>query len=400
VVARLERLGPFRLVGVAALAALLASPAHASPPEPDPHGLVGGMDHLFRRRGPPDLRVSGSVECLGYVGATKDDEPLLWYVFPRRGEPGTPRVARGLTRPGIAELERACGAYTAQLARIVRATCVDPAALVELLASPEVLSFHPPDRAGAPGRARAGGGVEEIGCARVVTSRDDRARVWTALREQWVGPAEADRAGAGVRRGVAFVQALDGDGRVLVHRDRARGDDLHLDSVVDALEPIGERGRWLVLGVRSYDAHAPGPLPRRYAFVMEVDRAGLRMARGRFEVGGARRDLLLLQGPAPASGQFRFHVFASRRLAYSPEQAALLLAPIGDARLDAAAGKAPAVALFTGSRFRVLGRSWDGMAVRPGDAKVLLADRWGAADELGPRGFDEVALATASEPDR
>jgi hypothetical protein len=359
------------------------------------------MDHVLGRRGPPDLRVvEGAVECLGYLSGTGEDEPLLWYVVPRRGEPGVARVLRGLPRPGAAEVERACGAFAGRLARVARATCVDPAALVELLASPEVLALHSPDRAGAsPARPDQ---VEQIGCARVVTSRDGRARVWTPLPERWVGPAERDRAGTGVRRGLAFLQARGEDGKIRVHVDRSSGEDLHLDASVEAIEPSPERGRWLVLGLRTYDAHAPGALPRRFAFVVETDRAGaVRIARGRFELDGARRDLLLLEGTTPVSGQFRFHAFSARRLEWSPEDASIRLAPTGEVRLDAGAQRRPAIAIWTGTSFRLLGRTWDGTMERPRDARVVLTERWGAAEELGARALDEIAVARrAPQPAR
>jgi hypothetical protein len=364
-----------------------------------PEDLARGMDHVLGRRGPPDLRVvHGPTECLGYLAGTGEDEPLLWYVVPRRGEPGAARVVRGLAKQGLAELERACGAYAARLARVARATCVDPADLVDLLATPEILALHAPDPSGAaPARPPA---VEELGCARVIGSRDGRARVWTPLPERWVGPDDRDRAGTGVRRGLAFLQVRDDDGKVRVHVDRSRGEDLHLDATIEAIEPAPERGRFLVLGLRAYDGHAPGALPRRFAFVVETDRATgtVRIARGRFELGGVRRDLLLLQGPPPASGQFRFHAFSARRLEWSPDDASLRLAPCGDARLDPDAGRRLAVAIWTGSAFHVLGRTWDGMIERPGDARVVLADRWGATEELGARGLDEIALARRPGP--
>jgi hypothetical protein len=383
----------FRLSVVAALVAATAPAARAAPSAP--HDLARGMDHVLGRRGPPDLRVvAAGVECLGYLSGAGEDEPLLWYVVPRRGEPGSARVVRGITKQGIAELEHACGVYAGRLARVARATCVDPAELVGLLGSPEVLALRAPDGAGAtPTRPDP---VEALGCARVVTSRDGRARVWTPLAERWAGPDDRDRDGTGVRRGLAFLQVKDEDGKVRVHVDRSRGEDLHLDATVEAIEPAPERGRFLVLGLRSYDAHAPGALPRRFAFVVETDRAGaVRIARGRFEVGGVRRDLLLLQGPPPASGQFRFHAFSARRLEWSRDDASLRLAPCGDVRIDADARRRPAIAIWTGSAFRVLGRTWDGMIERPGDARVVLAERWGAAEELGARGLDEIVARRA-----
>lgn len=386
-----------RLLVAAALVAA-AAPALAAPSGPE--DLARGMDHVLGRRGPPDLRVAGAVECLGYLAASGEDEPLLWYVVPRRGDAGGARVLRGLTKQGIADVERACGAYAGRLARVARATCVDPAELVELLTSPEVLALRAPDRAGAP-RGR-GAGVEELGCARVVTSRDGRARVWTPLPERWVGPRDRDRAGSGVRRGLAFLQVKEEDGTVRVHVDRSRGEDLHLDATVEAIEPSPERGRFLVLGLRAYDAHAPGALPRRFAFVVETDRAGtVRVARGRFELDGVRRDLLLLQAPPPQGGQFRFHAFSARRLEWSADDASLRLSPYGDARLDGDARRRPAIAIWTGNAFHVLGRTWDGMVERPGDARVVLSDRWGAVEELGTRGLEEIAVARrAPEPAR
>jgi hypothetical protein len=33
------------------------------------------------------------------------------------------------------------------------------------------------------------------------------------------------------------------------------------------------------------------------------------------------------------------------------------------------------------------------MMERPGDARVVLTERWGAAEELGARGLDEIAVA-------
>jgi hypothetical protein len=257
---------------------------------------------------------------------------------------------------------------------------------------------HAPERP-AP---LAPGGVEEIGCARVVTSRDGRARVWTPLRERWAGSDEGDRGGTGVRRGLAFLQVKGDEGPVRVLVDRARGEDLHLDATVDAIEPAPEPGLWLVLGLRAYDAKGASALPRRYALLVEADRAGgLRLARGRFELDRARRDVLLLQSPAPSGGELRSHALAARPLEWSAEDASLRLARPGGARTEADARQRPAVAIWTGSLFRVLGRSWDGRAERPGDARIVLADRWGAADELGPRPLDEIAVARrAAEPSR
>jgi hypothetical protein len=41
------------------------------------------------------------------------------------------------------------------------------------------------------------------------------------------------------------------------------------------------------------------------------------------------------------------------------------------------------------------------MMERPGDARVVLTERWGAAEELGARGLDEIAIARrAPEPAR
>ena len=142
--ARRARLGSLLAVAAALLAA--PPPALAAPFDPDAD-LARGLDHLLWRRGPPDAQASGAVLCLGYFAATAQDEAMTWYVFPRRGEPGTPRRARATSTEGLAALARACGADVATFARVAHATCLAPQQLVALLAAPEVLALHAPDRA-------------------------------------------------------------------------------------------------------------------------------------------------------------------------------------------------------------------------------------------------------------
>jgi len=79
-----------------------------------------------------------------------------------------------------------------------------------------------------------------------------------------------------------------------IHVDLA-GADLHLDTVVDALEPLpGPPNHYLVLGFRSYLTTYPGNLLRRYAFVIELGDGGPSLVPGAIQVGPVRRDVLLL----------------------------------------------------------------------------------------------------------
>lgn len=392
----------------AALAALLllgaASTARASPrprtlPPPPVPALEApvSVDELLQRHGRPDLYAAGRAECLAYVAETAAEPLVTWFVFPRLGDTGRPRVLLGLGREALTAVEGACGADTARFAAIVHATCVAPSTLFELLRAPELLSWRSPPLPAplqwAPFRERGelGGGAPVLGCARVVESRDGSARLWVPLRERLAGKDAPT--GAGVLRGLAFLQVRAPGGEVRVFRDRAR-EDLHLDSVVDALEPLpGAAPRYLVVGARTFDAPAPGALPRRYAFVMEVDAEGPRLLPGQFAFREEQRDLLLLQGAEPPGGDFRFHALRARHLAFSPKDGTLWLTALGRERLAGERG-ADARRVLVAARqdgvFRLAAARWNATAERPGDARVWLSDRWGSVDEVGQRGFEEI----------
>jgi hypothetical protein len=406
-VAQELRWGPRQLLAASSVVLLaLAAPARsAAAPRAVPRVALppasvlatGSVEELLQRRGRPDLYADGPAECLAYLADGPGEPTVSWYLFPRSREAGRPRVVQGLAPDARAAVEAACGPEAGRFARVVHATCVAPASLLELLRDEQLLSWRPPALPAAlrwaplaePGHLAL---AEEIGCARVVAARDGRVRAWIPLRERLAGPGEAG-AGGGVLRGLAFVQARLPDGRVAVFRDRARGHDLHLDTVVDALEPLpGPRPRYLVVGARTFDAPAPGALPRRYAYVMEVDGEGPRLVRGQFAVGATRRDLLLLQGASPPAGVFRFHALRVRHLAFSPADGALSLSAFDGRRLVGAPGDglAPAVvARLQDGLFRVEAVRWEATAERPGDARVWLADRWGGVEEVGLRGLDE-----------
>jgi hypothetical protein len=400
----------FRAFGWAALAALIAAgsagtaratvPARPRLLRPSPAVVLEDpvfVDEVLIRRGRPDLYASGRAECLAYL-AERPDEPIVtWYVFPRRGDAGRPRALAGLGAEERRIVEAACGPDAARFARLVQATCVEPSALFDLLSAPELLSWRPPPLPPALRWAPVREGVEPeggpptIGCARVVEARDGSARLWIPLRERLADPGAAS--GVGLLRGLAFLQVKGPGGEVRVFRDRAR-EDLHLDSVVDALEPLpGPGARYLVVGARTFDAAAPGALPRRYAFVVEVDAEGPRLLRGQFVLGKAPRDLLLLQGAEPPGGDLRLHALSARALAWAPRDGTLWLSALGRARLrDEEGGDAGRVlvARYRDGVFRLAAARWSATAEKPGDARVWLAERWGSVEEVGQRAFEEI----------
>jgi hypothetical protein len=188
----------------------------------------------------------------------------------------------------------------------------------------------------------------------VVTSRDGRVRVWTTDLER------AGESGA-VTRGQAWLQWTSPDGAL--HAVRAPL-DLHLDTVVDAVEPLpGHPGRYLLLGLRAYATTYPGDTPRRFALVLDLRGPSAERVTGAFVVGGARRDALLLSAPEPSTGKFRHHAFATRWMRFDADALRLESVPGSPGAVQPPA----VVARLRDGRFQVEPGPWD---------DVTLADGW------------------------
>ena len=109
--------------------------------------------------------------------------------------------------------------------------------------------------------------------------------------------------------------------------------------------------------------------------------------------------MLLLQGPEPATRDFRFHSLGWRHLAFSADQALLRLASFDESPRPGAHRRpeVATIARWENGLFRVHGRSWYASVESPGDARTWISDRWGGIAEIGERDFDETR-ATIGDP--
>lgn len=132
-------------------------------------------------------------------------------------------------------------------------------------------------------------------CGAVSTSDDGKVRLWVPLYEKL---DEED----GVQPGEAHLQWLDEKGRV---HAKQLDPSLHLDNVVDRIVAL-DKGRYLILGLRSCFTTYAGGCPRRYARVIQLDASDMVTPVA----------LVLLQGQNPSTDKFRHHVLASNWLAW------------------------------------------------------------------------------------
>jgi hypothetical protein len=165
---------------------------------------------------------------------------------------------------------------------------------------------------------------------------------------------------------VRSVQWLDAHAEVQVSRHGSHPQDLHLDTIVDAIEPLpGSQELFVILGLRSYLTTFVGEAPRRYAQVVRLSAEGglLEPVANAFKIGGQRRSVLLLQAPVPETGKFRHSELATRWLRFDPSSRAITLEGIPG---SSQAGTSPAtVARWNGQAFVVSETRWG--AIRRAD---------------------------------
>jgi hypothetical protein len=208
-------------------------------------------------------------------------------------------------------------------------------------------------------------------------------RIWTQIGEELV----IDQDGRGrdyVLRSPAFVQWTDDQGEVHVWKDGTSA-DLHLDAILDAIEPLpGRPGSYLVLGLRAFRATYPGSLPRRFAEVIQLptgpEASRPKLVRGAFSSGRVETDMQLLSSVLPKASdysfKFRHDPMAHRWLAFDAASGELRLQPIPGYEARDSYGQPTrlpdpvAVAAFKGGKFRLLRSSMGDIRTAKAWAKV------------------------------
>ena len=341
---------------------------------------LSSVEEVIAARGSPDFFSTELKPCLGYFWEDDRGKQFAFLVFPLSG--GAPREMNGLDSRNGAAIAAACGPAAGRFVDIVSSTC-SGGLLRQRLSDPALLTYVPPlpkeiASKNPPMTSFFGRGLQ-IGCARTVTSRDNRVRIWIPIFERIDDAAPLDEEGLASgkgpsTRGLAYVQWKDEVGRI--HVDLADA-DLHLDAVVDALEPLpGPPNHYLVLGFRSYLTTYPGDLLRRYAFVIELGDGGPRLVPGAIQVGPVRRDVLLLDAPIPTTGKARHSALAAHFLDFVPTDRTIRIASFPGAFEYPGPHPNPnaLVARWDGTRFRVQGTRWGSLRLANAWARPL-ADR-------------------------
>ena len=168
---------------------------------------------------------------------------MNFYLFDENTS-GPPRKVQISDATAIGTIED-CGPAARAFATISLATCQQTAELERVLADQTWLSYRPPEipQDLAKDTIKASYGFfalgTNVGCARVVSSRDGRVRIWAPKFERLLDVDDENpesSAGDVIKRGVAIVQWLDSHGVVHVQDVTKNKPDLHLDTVVDSLE--------------------------------------------------------------------------------------------------------------------------------------------------------------------
>ena len=133
-------------------------------------------------------------------------------------------------------------------------------------------------------------------CGAVSTSDDGKLRLWVPAFEK-VDPEEEE-----LQSGEAYLQWLDDKGGM---HAKQLDPSMHLDNVVDRIVTL-EKGRYLILGLRSCFTIYAGGCPRRYARVVQLDATD----------NVTSISLFLFGGPNPETDKFRHHLLASNWLAW------------------------------------------------------------------------------------
>lgn len=306
-----------------------------------------------RDREPQAIAFAGTRLCLAslaHPGVDSDGRLKLWIAD--HPDAASESFSYDLARLGEATRHEAeCGVEFRQFIELSRGLCTD--AEPKALASETALSWRLPSepatrfKAETPASPSYWDQAEENGCARIVTSPDGQARVWTTVLER-VEDGQATR-------GHAYLQWRTKDGVVVA---ATAPEELHLDTIIDGIEPLpGGEPLWLITGLRSYVDTYVGDLPRRFAWVLSLGDDGRVRVENAFKGAGP----LLLKAKAPHDGKFRHDPLAQRRLVFDRERKRLVLVGIDEKRATTV------VARWNGRRF-VLAAS------RFGD--VVRADGW------------------------
>lgn len=282
----------------------------------------------------PSVFRQGGVTCVASLHF--DRTFFMKFYFFDENNSGPPRIAKVSDTGALGKIEE-CGPDAHTFAIISLTTCQSPAELERLLSDETWLSYRPP---GIPPDLETDGVTRsygffalgtDIGCARVVTSRDGRVRVWIPKLERIFDfddenpEAHAENV---IKRGTSYIQWMNARGAVRVKEMSNSKPDLHLDTVVDALEPLPVgRQFYLVLGLRSYLNTFVGGLPRRYAWVLDISGNAPRLVPAAFSFNGQRRDLLLIEASKlPLTDKFRHNVLARWYMKYDPGSRAITVA--------------------------------------------------------------------------
>lgn len=240
------------------------------------------------------------------------------------------------TTPPSAD-ESDINAWSEQMAEV---SCrADQSAVELLLDKTEALTASPESTQEETGYWQA---ARTLGCARWVESSDGRVRIWTTKLETRT-PEETVR-------GQGYLVWKDKQGRHHVSPGSAVP-ELHLDTIIDAIVPMrGSADDYLILGLRAYRTPFPGDSPRRFAtrIVFHPKTGELR------PIDPATRASLLLAAPAPDTGKFRHHVFASNWLTFDGLLLKMEPIPYAESR-----SKAAPVARWNGRLWRKRS-SWAG----------------------------------------
>lgn len=330
---------------------LLASSIASAQPHPKETVTV---EQVLTQHGRPSFVLDARALCLAYHTPSERSRAVRWFVQPRDSD-GWEVLTQDTKSAEAERVVDACGRVAGTYLRAVEVTC-DQEKTRNGLSTPELLSLHAGtlpeglERRLQPYEKGFWQAAEELGCARVVTTPDDRVRIWTVSLERLNEDEPPSR-------GEAWIQWRTPEGAVKVAR---APDDLHLDTIVDQVSWIPRStDAVLVVGLRSGVAKFAGEFPQRYAQILSLGEE-IRRVRGKFTVRKKRLDVLLLRAPVPETGKFRHSALANLWLKWDPQRKLLRVEPVPDAYADRLPPVTdPVVARWKEGRFVVMGESWN-----------------------------------------